>query len=45
MMRFTQFITFTKYYCAEQVVDDEMGGADNTHGRDDKCLENFCRKE
>jgi hypothetical protein len=40
MMRFTQ-----KYYCAEQDVDDEMGGVNITHGRDDICLENFSWKE
>jgi hypothetical protein len=45
MISFPQFITSIKHYCDEQIMDDEMGGVYSTHGRDDKCIENFNWKE
>jgi hypothetical protein len=33
---------FTKlYYYVDEVKDDEMGAICSTHGRDDKCVQNF----
>jgi hypothetical protein len=28
----------------DHVKDDWMGGACSTHGRDEKCMQDFCRK-
>jgi hypothetical protein len=33
-----------KYYKGDKIKEDEMGGAGSTHGIDEKCVENFYRK-
>jgi hypothetical protein len=33
-----------KYYWGDQVKGDEMGGDSSTHGTDEKCIQNFGRK-
>jgi len=40
------FITvhFTKYYYSNQVKEDNMVSICSTHGRDEKCIQNFSQK-
>jgi len=33
-----------KYYQNDQIKEDEVGGAYNVHARDEKCVQNFGRK-
>jgi len=35
------YVVCTKYYVSDQIKEDEMGGAFVTHGRDEKCIQNF----
>jgi hypothetical protein len=37
-------VLFTTYYYGDQIKEDEMGGACNTHGRDEKCIQISVRK-
>jgi len=32
---------FTKYYCGDQIKEDEMGGTCSNHGGDEKCIRFF----
>jgi hypothetical protein len=38
------FIVLHQILLGDQVKDGEMGGACSTHGGDEKCLQNFSRK-
>jgi hypothetical protein len=32
-------------YCKDdQMKEDEMGWSSGTHGKDEKCIKNFCRR-
>jgi hypothetical protein len=35
---------FTKYYSADKIKKDEMGGARSTYGREQKSIQNFSQK-
>jgi hypothetical protein len=40
------FITWTLHdvLLDDKMKDDDMGGAYSTHGRHEKCIQNFCRE-
>jgi hypothetical protein len=40
-MRSFILVSFTKYYQGDQIKEDDMGRPCSTHGRDEKCIQNF----
>jgi len=39
-----RLVRFIKYYYGDQVMVEEMAGACNTYGKDEKCIHNYGRK-
>jgi hypothetical protein len=37
------FALFHRYYCGDQIEEEEMGAACSTHGEDYKCVIEFSR--